>query len=93
MYVCTYICICIWMCICVCVCAYTLKFKVHCGSACEPGASSLPSTPSSFPTRVCRGRVYLCLTTLEPFQTLQHPNIRWMLLLSMLPGIDYMPVP
>ena len=25
------------------VCAYTLKFKVHCGSTFEPGASAIPS--------------------------------------------------
>jgi len=25
------------------MCAYTLKFKVHCGSTFEPGASALPS--------------------------------------------------
>jgi len=29
--------------VCVHVCAYTLKFKVHCGSTFEPGASTLPS--------------------------------------------------
>jgi len=29
--------------VCVHVCAYTLKFKVHCGSTFEPGASALPS--------------------------------------------------
>jgi len=38
-----------WMCVlfyisfvCLHVCAYAFKFKVHCGSAFEPGASGLP---------------------------------------------------
>jgi len=40
---------CLWMCVlfyfsfvCLHVCAYASKFKVHCGSAFEPGASGLP---------------------------------------------------
>ena len=40
---------CIWMCVsfyfsvvCLHVCAFASKFKVHCGSAFEPGASRLP---------------------------------------------------
>jgi len=40
---------CVWMCVlfyfsfvCLHVCANTFKFKVHCGSAFEPGASGLP---------------------------------------------------
>jgi len=41
--------VCFWMCIlfylsfvCLHVCAHAFKFKVHCGSAFEPGASGLP---------------------------------------------------
>ena len=40
---------CSWMCVwfyfsfvCLHVCAYAFKFKVHCGSAVDPGASGLP---------------------------------------------------
>jgi len=42
---------CLWMCVfklfyfsfvCVHVCSYAFEFKVHCGSAPEPGASGLP---------------------------------------------------
>jgi len=40
---------CLWMCVlfyfsfvCLHVCAYAFKFKVHCGSAFEPGVSGLP---------------------------------------------------
>jgi len=40
---------CLWMCVlfyvsfvCLHVCVYASKFKVHCGSASEPGASGLP---------------------------------------------------
>jgi len=40
---------CVWICVlfyssfvCPCVYAYDFKFKVHCGSALEPGASKLP---------------------------------------------------
>jgi len=40
---------CLWMCVlfyfsfeCLHVCAYAFKFKVHCGSAFESGASRLP---------------------------------------------------
>ena len=43
---------CLWTCVlfyisfvCLHVCAYTLKFKVHCGSVFEPSASGFPSTP------------------------------------------------
>jgi len=46
--------LCLWMClliyfsfVCLHVCAYAFKFKVHCGSAFEPGASGVPGRATS----------------------------------------------
>jgi len=55
---------CLWMCVlfyfsfvCLHVCAYASKFKVHCGSAFEPGTSGLPHycTPPACIPAVIRG--------------------------------------
>jgi len=62
---------CLWMCglfyfsfVCLHVCAYALKFKVHCGSAFEPGASGLPyyCTTAMLPTHIIKEPVHAKIT-------------------------------
>jgi len=59
---------CLWMCVlfyfsfvCLHVCAYASKFKVHCGSAFEPGTSRLPrycAPPACVPAVIRRLAVW-----------------------------------
>ena len=75
---------CLWMCVlfyfsfvCLHVCAYAFKFKVHCGSAFEPGVSGLPyyCTPP-----VCVSAVIGALAVWRPNnkkkKRVLHPNIQ-----------------
>jgi len=56
------------------VCAYALKFKVHCGSTFEPGASGLPSTP-----HVCVPNWRMCgdETTKKMESSVTQKNLTW----------------